>query len=129
MSKLLRVFFFVLGAAFTQIAGPYLQVGWDRVFDSWCGGSAALTQGKSALAKAISENQPQMFEEAKAALDKAASCKVGEALFLKALLFCNGLGVEKDVPRGRRILREVTSFEPKWALEIQANPKLCKAAD
>jgi hypothetical protein len=128
MSKIVRIFYFMLGAAFTQVSGPYTQHIWDAGYDMWCGGSASLALGKVALAKAIKEDRPELFKNAKDALENSAACQVsGESQFLLGLVFCQGLGVEKDVPHGRRLLREAIGRQPKWAIEILANPKLCRA--
>jgi hypothetical protein len=128
MQNLIRIFYFVTGVAFAQIAGPYFQQFWDQAHDTWwCEGTPNLKSGKLALAAAINDNRPELFRDAKMKFAKAATClKGGEALFLEALLYCDGLGGEKDPPRAWHLLREAAGREPKWALEVLANPNLCK---
>lgn len=127
MSKITRVTFFVLGAAFTQIAGPYIQDTWDRGYDVWCGSSISLAQGKAALAKALRDNRPELVKEAKVALEKSARCRRSEAQFLLGLIHCNGLGGQKNPALGRQLIRNAISHEPQWAMEILMNPELCRA--
>ena len=131
MQSLIRLFFFVLGVAFAQITGPYFQEIWDQARDMWwCEGTSYLTNGKVALSAAVKQNKPELFREAKMNLGKAAACqKGGEALFLEALLYCNGLGGEKDSQHAWHLFREAVGREPKWALEVLANPKLCKVPE
>ncbi|MEJ2229371.1 MAG: hypothetical protein P8Y67_14380 [Alphaproteobacteria bacterium] len=125
MSKLTRIFYFVLGVGFASIAEPYIQNLGDRGYETLCGGGEALTHGKSALTQAIREKRPELAREARIALEEAARCRIGEAQFLLGLIHCNGIGVKKDVARGRRLLRSAIAREPQWALEIMVNPELC----
>lgn len=129
MSKLTRIFYFVLGVGFASIAEPYIQDLGNRGYETWCGGSEALTHGKAAFTKAIREKQPELAKEARIALEEAARCRNGEAQFLLGLIHCNGIGVKKDIARGRRLLRGAIHTEPQWALEIMVNPKLCRAKE
>lgn len=127
MTVLIRILFFVLGVAFSQIAEAPIKKQWERGYDIWCGGGAALAAGKEAFTKAIRESRPELFSNAKTAFEKAAYCGAGEASFLLGLQYCNGYGVKKDVAHGRRLLREAVSREEEWAMEILTTPELCKA--
>jgi hypothetical protein len=122
-----KLFFAAIGAVITQVYAPHIQFVLDSGYDIWCGGSKSLNQGKAALRKAIRENRPDLFKEAKEALERSASCHMAEGTFLLAALYCNGFGVEKDFSRSRRLFREAAGREPQWAMEILANPKLCRA--
>lgn len=126
MGKIISVITFVLGVVFAQIAEPQIQDLWDRSYDNWCGGTIALKEGKVALAKALKAHRSDLAKEAMVALEKSARCQMGEAHFLLGLIHCNGIGVEKNIAKGRQAFRSAIKREPQWAMEILANPKLCR---
>lgn len=120
-----RMFWAALGAVVSQLAAPHIEDAANVSYDYWCGGGEALTQGKATLRKGILQDNPNLFREAKAELEKSRACKKSEASFLLGVMLCNGMGEPRNRARGLLLIREATAAQPQWAMEILANPDLC----